>query len=998
MNRFLLFTLSFVVLNVYGQCPNGQNELEIIIEPDNWPAEISWDVKNDLGQTLASGSAEGDFVCIDADACVVFTIYDSYGDGIFEPGGYWLYLNGDSLAAGGTNYSYENSHFINCNSGSLCDWAEPVSPGNHLATENNHWYTYSPDFNGEFEISACESECNSAIWIYAACNEAENSDLNTIAFNSDACDGSGSLNVNFFYGMTYYIRVGSTDGSCGYIDWSFEQVGDADPCEFDPELVEVLVHIVPDNWPNEISWTLSDNEGNEIGSGGAQGASFCVDVETCVIFNIYDSYGDGIFSPGGYWFYYDGELIGSGNNYGYGTYEEVGCPAGSSCNSPQLITEGTYTAQDGSHWYLFTPEFNGNFLISTCDMNGCDTRIQVYDYCDMSNFDDTQVAAIYFNESNVECGEEASLMAGFAEGESYWIRISEIEGDCGGTIDWLLEYTGPVEGCTDPTACNFNPLAELSDDSCIYPGNPECPDGPDLVLNEPYLHSTLQVSSITVGEADCYINEGCLNGYGARELIRFGTRIDNIGNLDWYIGNASTQPQMFSYDNCHNHNHVDGYAEYLLYELDGTEIPIGFKFGFCVMDLNCSYLGGTAQYGCGNMGISAQCTDIYSAGLACQWIDVTDVPDGVYTLVVRTNWEFLPDALGNHELNYHNNWAQACIEINRSSGSLSVSLQDECEPMVDCAGDIYGSAQPDCTGECNGSALRGDLDDNNTQDVVDAHLYVQQILGNDIEATNCNDLNSDGYISVTDPALMAICDIYNVAHQHPDSSGVHDHCNFPSPHLVNPFDTVTFNMTNVNLSENYFDIMIKNPNCKVVGYQLEVAGVDITNVEMLYDNENYPITPQFLYGGQTIIGLSYEDSTINKNLGFVPLCRVYFTNPGAEICLANVVDVVNDDYENTLTFVEKNCVMVTGISEQHNPFNALISPNPMRDFAVLEFSNPNQERFELDLLDISGRVIRSHSGITTNRFTIERGSLASGAYLYRLHHASGQSVGRLVIQ
>ena len=63
------------------------------------------------------------------------------------------------------------------------------------------------------------------------------------------------------------------------------------------------------------------------------------------------------------------------------------------------------------------------------------------------------------------------------------------------------------------------------------------------------------------------------------------------------------------------------------------------------MDLECSD-GGTGQYGCSNMGISALCGDIYGSGLSCQWIDVTDVADGTYFLIVRANWDFIPDALG----------------------------------------------------------------------------------------------------------------------------------------------------------------------------------------------------------------------------------------------------------------------------------------------------------------------------------------------------------------
>lgn len=996
MNKILLLLFTFIPSIIFAQCL-GQDELEIIITPDEWPAETSWEVKNAFGEIIGSGDSEGDVVCIDAGACIVFTIFDSYGDGIFEPGGYEVLLNGDSVAGGGTNFDYEMSHFFNCLDGQLCESATDIEPGDHFTSIPNQWYAFTPEVNGNFNINACGSGCDGAVWVYETCGLVNNADLNTLAFSPDACSGDGIVNVDMQYDFTYYIRIGDVDAGCANIEWTLEQVGGFDPCSEDPDLVNVFVDIVPDSWPGEISWTLNDDLGNELASGGAEGATICVEADACIIFNINDTYGDGINSPGGFWLYYDGDLVGEGNNYGFGTYVEVGCPGGSSCNSAEIIEEGTYSTETGSHWYLFTPEITGSYHFTTCDLSTCNTRIQIYEYCNMANFDNTQVATLYFNEDNLECGEQAFVNAPLQAGEPYWVRISEVDGACEGDINWMLEYNGPIEGCTDPSACNYQPLAEIDDDSCIFPGDPECPNGPDLTIDENYLQSTIQVSSITVGEGDCYINEGCLNGYGQRELIRFGTRIDNIGNLDYFIGSASTQPQMFSYDNCHNHNHVDGYAEYLLYELDGTEIPIGFKYGFCVMDLTCD-LGGTSQYGCNPMGISAMCSDIYSSGLSCQWVDVTDVPDGTYTLVVRTNWEFLPDALGNHELNYNNNWGQACVEIDRSGGSLAVSLVDECEPMVDCAGEIYGSSQPDCTGECNGSTLRGDLDANGDQDLVDAHLYVDQILGDDIVANNCNDLNQDADITVTDAALMSICDIYNVAHEHPDSSGVHTHCNFPSADLINPFDTVTFNMANLNLGENYFEIMVKNPNNKIVGFQLEFSGIDITDVEMLYDTDNYPITPEFLYGGQTLIGLSYQDSTINKNIGYTALCRVHFTNPGSQICLAEVVDVVNDDYENTLTFTDKNCVFLTGVSENNNPFSATLAPNPMRDFAVLEFMNPNNEKMELTILDISGRVIRTHSAITTNRFTIERGDLAPGAYLYRLQNNSDESVGRLVVQ
>ena len=64
--------------------------------------------------------------------------------------------------------------------------------------------------------------------------------------------------------------------------------------------------------------------------------------------------------------------------------------------------------------------------------------------------------------------------------------------------------------------------------------------------------------------------------------------------------------------------------------------------------------------------ISAGCADIYSAALACQWIDITSVPDGAYTLRVVTNPR-------NHvsELRYDNNSAEVQVVISGDSVTLA---------------------------------------------------------------------------------------------------------------------------------------------------------------------------------------------------------------------------------------------------------------------------------------------------------------------------------------
>lgn len=52
-------------------------------------------------------------------------------------------------------------------------------------------------------------------------------------------------------------------------------------------------------------------------------------------------------------------------------------------------------------------------------------------------------------------------------------------------LDSLCNCVGTlyVSGCMDPNACNYNPLANIDDQSCVFPGSP-CDDGNSLTIND----------------------------------------------------------------------------------------------------------------------------------------------------------------------------------------------------------------------------------------------------------------------------------------------------------------------------------------------------------------------------------------------------------------------------------------------------------------------------------------------------------------------------------
>jgi hypothetical protein len=87
--------------------------------------------------------------------------------------------------------------------------------------------------------------------------------------------------------------------------------------------IKVRVNILTDTWGEETSWTLSDLSGTVLLQGGQGGVyddnasytdSICVPSSACLFFEIYDTYGDGIYAPNGCRLYLDEMLVYSGAN------------------------------------------------------------------------------------------------------------------------------------------------------------------------------------------------------------------------------------------------------------------------------------------------------------------------------------------------------------------------------------------------------------------------------------------------------------------------------------------------------------------------------------------------------------------------------------------------------------------------------------------------------------------------------------------------------------
>lgn len=111
MRRILRIIFFFVLFSgkALGQCGNNEVEIRVEISTDIWGGETSWKIVDLDGVIILQGGQGGvyqnesvyvDSICVDADGCFFFEIFDSYGDGIFSPNGYELFVDEAFIASG----------------------------------------------------------------------------------------------------------------------------------------------------------------------------------------------------------------------------------------------------------------------------------------------------------------------------------------------------------------------------------------------------------------------------------------------------------------------------------------------------------------------------------------------------------------------------------------------------------------------------------------------------------------------------------------------------------------------------------------------------------------------------------------------------------------------------------------------------------------------------------------------------------------------------------
>lgn len=121
--RLISFLLTLLTGSGFAQCGINELEVRVGIFTDNWGYETSWTLTDLTGTVILQGGQGGvygnntsyaDSICVPADGCFFFEIYDTYGDGILAPDGYELYVDDMLVSSGANDINNYAIKVVNC--------------------------------------------------------------------------------------------------------------------------------------------------------------------------------------------------------------------------------------------------------------------------------------------------------------------------------------------------------------------------------------------------------------------------------------------------------------------------------------------------------------------------------------------------------------------------------------------------------------------------------------------------------------------------------------------------------------------------------------------------------------------------------------------------------------------------------------------------------------------------------------------------------------------
>ena len=338
--------------------PCNTGTVSVFLNPDSYPGETSWNLKDDAENVVASSGSTGASNIVLPDGYYTFSIIDSYGDGIccaYGNGSYTLQVGSTVVKTGGEFGSQESTPF------GICNNVLPTSAPTNSPTSSP---TASPTTCDTVQVKIITdtypvetswqlTDATSAVVLSGGgytvsdtyISEVCVDDWTSLSFTIMDSYGDG---ICCIYGSgSYTVTVnGNTALSGGAFLSAETKPLYTSPCDYGEEIVDgevvckcaptemrIAVDLTTDRYPQETSWTVTTCGGDELGSGSYTDSEtehtdlICVPNNVPYRFQVNDSFGDGMccnYGIGRYQISIDGiEVVSAAGDFGSGEAHDL---------------------------------------------------------------------------------------------------------------------------------------------------------------------------------------------------------------------------------------------------------------------------------------------------------------------------------------------------------------------------------------------------------------------------------------------------------------------------------------------------------------------------------------------------------------------------------------------------------------------------------------------------------------------------------------------------
>lgn len=284
------------------------------------------------------------------------------------------------------------------------------------------------------------------------------------------------------------------------------------------------------------------------------------------------------------------------------------------------------------------------------------------------NFEFPADPTLLLQRTGYACVDEDQFPTGSVNAENAWLFYDHMcEAETPDMITCHVTESGGTESCSAALTrvtghvsapMRFERLAfntALADR--VRRGTVTTPDAPDLavIATGPLSLSTNYLVYRYIPATHCAVVERCVGGAGWRRLLTFDSHDQNqggrplhIGPVDYSVeglGSELIEHHAYELSACHNHYHFRYYGDFSF----GASTGPGRvqKNGFCIESTdrisNNESSPTHTPYDCHNQGVSAGWGDLYSAGLVCNWVDVTGVSTSAGPVTNNLSFHSNPD-------------------------------------------------------------------------------------------------------------------------------------------------------------------------------------------------------------------------------------------------------------------------------------------------------------------------------------------------------------------